>query len=131
MLSGAAGACRRLRVVLCGRTGPEEGRGAEKTLQPGGKGALRRSMDGAAKAGGIGEELLKALRNEVVRLALLSDDSLDGELFQGIAGKLEEPELLELKRVYERRAGERFWAEPQLKGGTDSGGDRGDGAFLI
>ena len=79
----------------------------------------------------LGRNYLKALRNEVVRLALLSDDSLDGELFQGIAGKLEEPELLELKRVYERRAGERFWTEPQLKGGTDSGGDRGDGAFLI
>lgn len=79
----------------------------------------------------LGRRYLEGLRSEVVRLALLSDDSLDGELFQGIAGKLEEPELLELKRVYEKRTGERFWAEPQLKGRLGAGADSGDGAFLV
>lgn len=51
----------------------------------------------------LGRNYLAGLRREVVRLALVSDETLDGEVFQGIADKLEEPELLELKKAYGAR----------------------------
>ena len=62
---------------------------------------------------------------------MLSDDTLDGALFGGIADKLEEPELLELRRVYRRRAEARFCPEPQLRStaGKKQNGD--EGAFLV
>ena len=63
---------------------------------------------------------------------MLSDDTLDGALFGGIADKLEEPELLELRRVYRRRAEERFCPEPQLRSAAAGKKQNGDeGAFLV
>ena len=80
----------------------------------------------------LGRRYLKELRSEVVRLAMLSDDTLDGALFGGIADKLEEPELLELRRVYRRRAKARFCPEPQLRSAAAAGKQNGDeGAFLV
>lgn len=63
----------------------------------------------------LGEKYLTALRNEVVRLALLADDTLNGTVFEGIAGKLDEPELLELRRAYEAKAEKRFPPHTQLQ----------------
>ena len=61
-----------------------------------------------------GRSYLKGLREDLVRLACLSDQDLDGELFAAVAEKLTEPELLELKRVYQRRADGQFSAGAQL-----------------
>lgn len=58
----------------------------------------------------MGQRYLQALRREVVRLAMLADDDLDGTIFSKAAQRLEEPELLELKRVYEARTARRFGA---------------------
>lgn len=63
----------------------------------------------------LGRKYLKELRREVVRLAMLADDGLDGRVFAGAAERLEEPELLELKRVYEARTAKRFPAAVQLR----------------
>ncbi|MEG1682196.1 MAG: hypothetical protein RR295_00105 [Oscillospiraceae bacterium] len=63
----------------------------------------------------LGRKYLKALRSEVSRLALLADETLDGVVFEKIAGKLEEAELLELRRVYGHRVETRYHAEPQLR----------------
>lgn len=63
----------------------------------------------------LGRKYLKALRKEVVRLAMLADDGLDGTVFARAAERLEEPELLELRKSYEARAAKRFPAPVQLR----------------
>ena len=63
----------------------------------------------------LGRKYLKELRREVVRLAMLADDGLDGGVFAKAAERLEEPELMELKQAYEIRAARRFPAETQLR----------------
>ncbi len=70
--------------------------------------ALRRRAE-------LGERYLVQLRREVVRLAMLADDHLDGRLFEKAAARLEEPELLELKDAYEAAVSRRFGAQPQLR----------------
>lgn len=63
----------------------------------------------------LGRRYLDGLRREVVRLAMLSDDGLDGAMFAKMTRKLEEEELLELRRTYQARVDKRFPMEPQLK----------------
>lgn len=63
----------------------------------------------------LGRRYLAGLRREVVRLAMLSDDGLDGAMFAKMTRKLEEGELLELRRTYQTRVDKRFPMEPQLK----------------
>lgn len=63
----------------------------------------------------LGRNYLKALRSEVVRLAMLADDFLDGKTFSGIVMQMEEGQLLELKKGYEARAAQRFPVRPQLR----------------
>ena len=62
----------------------------------------------------LGRKYLQELRREVVRLAMLADDRLDGGVFARAAERMEEPELLELKGAYEAAAARRFPAPPQL-----------------
>lgn len=63
----------------------------------------------------LGRRYLAGLRREVVRLAMLSDDGLDGAMFAKMTRKLEEEELLELRRTYQARVDKHFPMEPQLK----------------
>lgn len=63
----------------------------------------------------LGRKYLCQLRREVVRLAMLADDGLDGQVFADVAEKLEEPELVELRKTYEARVNSRFPAAPQLR----------------
>ena len=63
----------------------------------------------------LGRKHLQALRREVVRLAMLADDGLDGGVFAKAAQRLEEPELLELRKSLEARAAGRFPAPVQLR----------------
>ena len=82
------------------------------------------------KQAALGERYMKELRREVVRLAMLADDSLDGGVFAAAAERLEEPELRELKRAYEKQVARRFPAMPQLRDRTPEA--RGDEtAFLV
>ena len=60
---------------------------------------LRRLEQEAA----LGRGYLQGLRQEVTRLAALADEDLDGKIFAAIAERLEEAELLELRKVYRRR----------------------------
>ncbi|MBO5340382.1 MAG: hypothetical protein J6A62_05240 [Oscillospiraceae bacterium] len=80
----------------------------------------------------VGRRYMSALRREVVRLCGLSRDGIDHKVMEGITEKLEEGELLELKRVYARQAAERFPLVTQLDHGKDAREvPDGDGAFLI
>lgn len=67
------------------------------------------------KQAALGRKYLGELRREVVRLAMLADDGVDGNIFAKAVDRLEEPELLELKRAYEVRAAKRFPAASQLR----------------
>ena len=99
--------------------------GVVKRFGPGGDGlALLR------KQAALGQKYLRELRAEVVRLAMLADDGLDGQVFAGAAERLEERELLELKRAYEARVAKRFPVPVQLRRrGTDRPAD--ETAFLV
>lgn len=62
----------------------------------------------------LGRNYLSALRKEVLRLAMLADEALDGEIMKEMLSKLEEPMLLELKRGYGAQAAKRFPLKPQI-----------------
>lgn len=66
------------------------------------------------KQAALGVKYLTSLRREVVRLAMLADDALDGEAFAAVAAKLDEPELLALHKSYAKQAARRFPTVPQL-----------------
>ena len=63
----------------------------------------------------MGQRYLTALRREVVRLAMLTDQSLNGTVFAKAVGRLDEQELLELKDAYEAQAAKKFPVPPQLR----------------
>ena len=63
----------------------------------------------------LGRKYLRELRCEVTRLAMRADDSVDGSALAKAAEHLAEPELLDLKRVYEAQAARRFPPVPQLR----------------
>ena len=62
----------------------------------------------------LGRKYLGQLRREVLRLALLADDALEGGLLAKAMEPLGEEELLALKAGYEARAARRFPLEAQL-----------------
>ena len=83
------------------------------------------------KEAALGRRYLAELRREVVRLAMLADDCLDGGVFAKAAERMEEPELLALKEAYGAQAAKRFPASPQLRP-RPAEEERGDaGAFQI
>ena len=79
----------------------------------------------------LGRTYLAELRREVVRLAMLTNEELDGTLFSGIAEKLEEPELLELKKAYGAKVQMLFPAEPQLKSRQADAPSADENVFLV
>ena len=80
----------------------------------------------------MGRTYLAGLRREVVRLCGLCKDDVDHRVMERIAEKLEESELLELKRVYGEQTAKRFPVMTQLEHHTqDQTAGCADGAFLI
>ena len=67
------------------------------------------------KQAALGRKYLTELRREVTRLAMLTDGDLDGQVFAKAMDRLEEPELVELKKAYEVRAAKKFPSAPQLR----------------
>lgn len=73
--------------------------------------------DGSAmleKQAALGRKYLAELRREVTRLAMLTDDGLDGKVFAKAVSRLDEPELQELKEAYEARMTKKFPSASQL-----------------
>ena len=62
----------------------------------------------------LGRKYLQELRREVIRLALLADDALEGAILEKVTEGLGEEELQALKQGYEARAAKRFPLSPQL-----------------
>lgn len=82
------------------------------------------------KQAALGRRYLQELRKEVVRLAMLADDGLDGMIFVRAAERLEEAELLELKKSYEAQTARRFPVMPQVRRKTAEKQDD-ETAFLV
>ena len=73
------------------------------------------------KEAALGRKYMDGLRREVLRLGLLCDRELHASL-KGVVGRMEEDELLQLKRVFEQRLEDRFPPLTQLPGpGTGPG----------
>ena len=79
----------------------------------------------------LGRRYLSGLRKEVARLGALAEDAMETQVLKTIADKLEEPELLELKRAYEARLERIFPPVVQLNAGEKGLLPQTDEAFLI
>lgn len=96
------------------------------------KHGCQNELDQMEQEAALGRRYLAGLRREVVRLCGLSKDDVDHRMMERIAEKLEESELLELKRVYGAQAAKRFPVITQLEHHTQAAPvGCADGAFLI
>jgi len=98
-------------------------------VETSGEEKLARELSQLEKEASLGRSYLKSLREEVVRLAALADSEMDGAVFAGITERLEEQELLELKKAYRRRVDANFTTGAQL-GEKRCFGNNGE-AFLV
>lgn len=89
-------------------------------------------MEQLEKEAALGRKYLERLRAEVVRLGGLAEPDLKMETLRTMAGGLEEESLLELRRVYAKRAGGSLPVTAQLPRYGESVQTEGrDSAFLI
>lgn len=90
------------------------------------------ALEQLEREAGLGRRYLEGLRKEVARLGGLADTGLDAAALRPMVDKLEEPELLALKKAYQARVAQRFPVEVQLtyRGERQDDGKQ-DGAFLI
>ena len=102
--------------------------GVVKSSRWGGSLALERLEEEAE----LGRRYLEKLRGEVVRLALLADQELDGRAMKLLTDKLSAQELETLKSSYARRAEEKLPLKTQLSyGGKTAVPDARDSAFMV
>lgn len=100
--------------------------GVVKSIRMGGSAALERLEEEAQ----LGRKYLDGLRSEVVRLAMLADQELDGRAVKSLADKLSCQELEELAKSFSRRAGERLPLKTQLSYGEKTADREENHAFL-
>lgn len=79
----------------------------------------------------LGRKYLAGLKDEVARLGALADPELESGVLKGIADKLEEGELLALRRAYEVRLDKLYPVQTQLNYSGAQQREQKDGAFLI
>lgn len=79
----------------------------------------------------LGRKYLAGLKDEVARLGALADPELESGVLKGIADKLEEGELLALRRAYEARLDKLYPVQTQLNYSGAEQREQKDGAFLI
>ena len=91
-----------------------------------------KALERLEEEAGLGRRYLAALRREAARLFRSSGGELEEGVLTGILDKLDEEELLALKRSWEARARARYPAGPQLTyRGEGEQTPQQDGAFLI
>lgn len=80
----------------------------------------------------LGRKYLEQLRGEVVRLAMLADGQLEGDVMKSAAARLTPEELEALGASFARRAGARYPVKTQLSYGDKAARpSEADRAFLI
>ena len=90
-----------------------------------------RQWEELEKQAQLGRSYMDGMRKELIRLAGLTDETMDLTIFAKMAEKMEEDELLELTKVYKRRMEEIYPPQPQLKPQNAAPCGEEDRAFLI
>ena len=90
-----------------------------------------RQWEELEKQAKLGRSYMDGMRKELIRLAGLTDETLDLTIFAKMAEKMEEDELLELTKVYRRRMDALFPPAPQLRPQKAAPCEDEDRAFLI
>lgn len=91
-----------------------------------------KSRDGMEREAELGRQYLRKLRREVVRLGCLVEETVDRELMERVAARLEQGELEGLRRAYQVQAERKFCGKSQLWPGTEETERMdADSAFLI
>ena len=93
--------------------------------------SMRQDMEQLEREAALGRKYLQRLKDEVVRLGGLTELGLEQDTLKAIAGRLEEPELEELRAAFQRQTDKSWGAESQLKGLEERDFGQRDGAFLI
>lgn len=88
-------------------------------------------LEALEKEAALGRSYMAGLRKDVVRLAGLAEEELDLSLFSLMADRLDETELLELRRVWQKRLDSAHPLTHQLRPGDTQLSSEEDGAFLI
>lgn len=86
-------------------------------------------LESLEKAAALGRRYLSELRAEVLRLGLLCDRSLHAAIGKS-SGRMDEAELLELKKSFEGRLAEKFPPVTQLPGRSETTAFEG-GEYLV
>ena len=107
------------------------GAGTELKRLAAGRPSCLRELEQLEQEAALGRSYIGSLRRELVRLAGLTDESLDLKIFSKAADRMEEDELLELTRIYQRRMDEKYPPVPQLRPRARVACASEDGAFLI
>ncbi len=107
------------------------GAGTELKRLAAGRPSCLRELEQLEQEAALGRSYIGSLRRELVRLAGLTDESLDLKIFSKAADRMEEDELLELTRIYQRRMDEKYPPVPQLRPRARAACASEDGAFLI
>jgi len=105
--------------------------GTELKQLAAGRPSCLRELEQLEREAQLGRAYISGLRKELVRLAGLTDETLDLKVFSRAADKMEEDELLELTRAYQRRMDEKYPPVPQLHARPKVSCADEDGAFLI
>ena len=105
--------------------------GSELKRLAAGRPSCLRELERLEQEAALGRSYISGLRRELVRLAGLTDESLDLKIFTKAADRMEEDELLELTRIYQRRMDEKYPPIPQLRPRAKAECAGEDGAFLI
>jgi len=79
----------------------------------------------------LGEQYLKGLREEVVRLGVLTDCGFEKSALEAAAERMEEKELLSFRKTFEKRLDEMLPPVCQLGGAKRAKPDFDGGEFLI
>jgi hypothetical protein len=97
------------------------------------EGAWREELRALQKEAALGRQYLAGLRKETVRLGLMAEDGLSGEVLRAITDKLEGEELEALRRCYEKRLEKKLTLPVQLRydGGQEERKEGSDVAFQI
>ena len=97
-----------------------------------GNGDCLKALDALEAQARLGRSYLSSLRKDVVRMAGLVEGELDLDVISRAAEKLEEDELLELKKVWQHRLDQEIAPLPQLRHrDQDQEASAADEAFLI
>ena len=96
-----------------------------------GKPELKKALEQLEGDAALGRRYLLGLKEDVIRLGGLANREMDGKILRSLTEKMAESELLEMKRIYEKQAGEKYPIGTQMRYGEEKEMPVHESAFLI